>query len=92
MRIFTVISSRMNFFTNLRLPYMLLCCPHPTPHRLPLLPNARPLEILVAAGAASMAVGAPTSSAVEVTGLLAPDQIIAASEAPPSALCSEILS
>jgi hypothetical protein len=31
MWIFTVISSRMNFFTNLRLPYMLLCCPHPTP-------------------------------------------------------------
>jgi len=31
MWIFTVISSRMNFFINLRLPYMLLCCPHPTP-------------------------------------------------------------
>jgi len=84
MQIFTVISSRMNFFTNLQLPYMLLCYPYPALHRLPLLSNARPLAILAAAGATSMVVGVPTSPAAEATGLLAPDLITAASKAPPS--------
>jgi hypothetical protein len=91
MRIFTVISPRMNLFTNLRLPYMLLYCPHLTPHRLSLLRNAKPLAILVAAGAASMVVGAPTSSAAEATGLLAPDQITTASTAPPSVTINKVI-
>jgi len=84
MQIFTVISSRMNFFTNLQLPYMLLCCPHPALHRLPLLRNARPLAILAATGAASMVAGVPTSPAAKAIDLLAPDLITVASKAPPS--------
>ena len=64
---------------------MLLCCPHLTPHRLPLLRNARPSAILVAAGAASMTVGAPTSLAVEATW------IIAASKASPSVTVDKVL-
>jgi hypothetical protein len=80
----------MNFFTNLWLPYMLLCYPYPTPHHLPLLRNARPLEIMFAAGAVSMAIGAPTSSAAEATGLVT-DQIIAASKAPPSVIVDKVL-
>jgi len=83
MQIFTVISSRMNFFTNLQLPYMLLCCPYPALHHLPLLHSAGPLAILAAAGAASTVVGVPTSPAAEATGLLAPDLITAASKTPP---------
>ena len=86
MPIFTVISSRMNFFTNLQLPYMLLCCPHPALHRLPLLCSARPLAILAATGAASMVAGVPTSPAAEATGLLAPDLITAASKTPHSVI------
>jgi hypothetical protein len=84
MQIFTVISSRMNFFTNLQLPYMLLCCPHPALHHLLLLRSARPLAILAAAGAASTVAGVPTSPAAEETSLLAPDLITAASRTPPS--------
>jgi hypothetical protein len=38
-----------------------------------------------------MAVGAPTSSTVEATGLLAPNQIIAASKAPPSVIVDKVL-
>jgi len=38
-----------------------------------------------------MAVGAPTSLAAEATGLLAPDQIIAASKAPPSVIADMVL-
>jgi hypothetical protein len=48
----------------------------------PLSLNASPLEILVATGAVSMEDGIPTSSAVEGTCLLHPDQIFAASIAP----------
>jgi hypothetical protein len=75
MQISTVMSSRINLFTNPPisswdlLPYMLLCCPRPTPHRLSFLLNARPLAILVVTGAVSMEVGIPTSSAVEATVL-----------------------
>jgi len=84
MQIFTVISSRMNFFTNLQLPYMLLCCLHPALHYLPLLNSARPLAILAVVRAASMVAGIPTSPAAEATSLLAPDLITAASQTPPS--------
>jgi hypothetical protein len=38
-----------------------------------------------------MAVGAPTSLAAEATGLLAPDQIIAASKTPPSVIADMVL-
>jgi hypothetical protein len=58
---------------------------------LPLLRNARPLAILVTAGAASMTVSAPTSSVAEATGLLAPDQIIAAFKAPHSVTVDKVL-
>ena len=74
----------MNFFINLQLPYMLLCCPHPALHHLLLLRSARPLAILAAAGAASTVAGVPTSPAAEETSLLAPDLITAASRTPPS--------
>jgi hypothetical protein len=84
MQIFTVISSRMNFFINLQLSYMLLCCPHPALHHLPLLCSTRPLAILAAVGAASMVAGVPTSPAAEATGLLAIDLITAASKTPHS--------
>jgi hypothetical protein len=84
MQIFTVISSRMNFFINLQLPYMLLCCLHPSLHHLPLLCSTRPLAILAAVGAASTVAGVPTSPATEATGLLALDLITAASKTPPS--------
>jgi len=99
MQLFTVISSRMNFFTNLQLPYMLLCCPHPALHRLPLLHNARPLALLATVGVVSMVAGVSTSPASEATGLLAPNLINATSKAPPSvtvdkahgrAICSAI--
>jgi len=91
MQIFTVISSRMNFFTNLQLPYMLLYCPHPTLHHLPLLRSARPLAILAAAGAALMVAGVPTSPAAEATGLLAPDLITTTSKTPPSVIVGRAL-
>ena len=84
MQIFIVISSRMNFFINLQLPYMILCCPHPALHCLPLLRNTRPLAILATEGAASMVAGIPTSLAAEATVLLAPDLITTTSKAPPS--------
>jgi len=84
MQIFTVISSCMNFFTNLQLPYMLLCCPHPALHHLPLLRSARPLAILAVAGAASTVAGVPTSPAAEAISSLALYLIIAASKTPPS--------
>jgi len=92
MQIFTVISSRMNFFTNLQLPYMLLYCPHPALHHLPLLRTAIPLAILAAAGAASIVAGVPTSPAAEATGLLAPDLITTASKTPPSVTVGRALS
>jgi len=92
MQIFTVISLRMNFFTNLRLPYMLLCCPHPALHHLLLLRSARPLAILAAAGAASTVAGVPTSLAAEATGLqLAPDLFTAASRTPSSVIVGRAL-
>ena len=84
MQIFTAISSHMNFFTNLLLPYMLLYCPHPTFHLLLLLSSTRLLAILATAGAASKVVGVPTSPTAEATDLLAPDLITAASKTPPS--------
>ena len=74
----------MNFFINLQLPYMLLCCPHPALHYLLLLRSARPLVILAAAGAASTVAGVPTSAAAEAIGLLAPDLITTASRTPSS--------
>jgi hypothetical protein len=91
MQIFTVISSRMNFFTTLRLPYMLLCCPYSALHRLPLLRNAKTLAILAAAGAVLMAAGALTSPVVEATDLLAPDLITVASKALPSVIADKAL-
>jgi len=84
MQIFTVIFSRMKFFTNLQLPYMLFCCPHPALHHLSLLCSTRPLAILATTGAASTVAGILTSPVVEATGLLALDLITAAFKTPHS--------
>jgi len=92
MQIFTAISSHMNFFTNLLLPYMLLCCPHPAFHLLLLLRSARLLTILAATRAASTVAGVPTSPTAEATDLLAPDLITTASKTPPSVTIGRALS
>jgi hypothetical protein len=84
MQIFTVIFSRMKFFTNLQLPYMLFCCPHPALHHLSLLCSTRPLAILATTGAASTVAGILTSPVVEATGLLALDLITATFKTPHS--------
>jgi len=84
MQIFTAISSHMNFFINLLLPYMLLYCPHPAFHLPLLLRSARLLAILTEAGVASTVAGIPTSLTAKATDLLAPDLITTASKTPPS--------